>query len=502
MTLRSARAGAFSWPLLILGLAACGGSDSAMGPPPEEEDVGIGTDRSVASIELLTDSVRPVGMLGVRFMAGARGRNAAGDVVPFSFGDVVWSTDTPDVLEVTGEGAMSGRASVTSLSEGDGRVIARLGGMEAVIRVPVREVARLSWQRRLDAFVVNEAPTVGPDGTVYVPSSAHYLALEPGGAEKWSAIPPQGYSVSAIGPDGTLYIGTRRVGVKGGGLKAVAPNGTTLWRLEREESFGPPALAPDGTLLAMGRDPDGLVLVATDAETSELLWQYRFMPPPGGPPLSSMLALGRDRAVYFSTRDGTVWSVEPDGEPLWSTRPGGLLSLIVSPVTATDGTIYVGSLDHHLYGLSPEDGSTRWSLDLGYEIHASPALGADGTIYQTAGPMVYAISPGGKVLWSWTMDLAFPAGRTPVVGGDGTVYVGDRRGLFAIGADGLLRWDFSTESAVDTAPAIGLDGTLYFTSQDSMLYASREREGGNGGFDASPWPVWRGTRQNTGRAGP
>jgi len=55
---------------------------------------------------------------------------------------------------------------------------------------------------------------------------------------------------------------------------------------------------------------------------------------------------------------------------------------------------------------------------------------------------------------------------------------------------------------VDTAPAIGLDGTLYFTSQDSMLYAIRELDGGNGGFDASPWPVWRGTRQNTGRAGP
>jgi len=488
-----------SWTLFISTLvAACGGSESTTGSAPDG-DTEAPPDRTVASIEFLTDSVRPMGMLGVTFQVRARGLNAAGEIILQSFQQVVWSTDTPEIVEVTSEG------EVTSLSEGEGRVIARLGGLEASIRVPVREVARLAWQRRLEGYVGGQrAPTIAPDGTVYASSQAHFWALEPSGAIRWSKAIPHGYSGPAIGPEGILYL----VSAKGAGmpgdveLSAAEPDGTKLWGLPRPQSVRFPVLGADGTLYAMQRDGDDAILLAVSASQGELLWEYRAAPPTADPPVFSAPALGSDDVVYFSTAEGTVWAVTAGGEPLWSTRPGGEFSRS-EPVVAADGTVYVGSLDDHLYALNPADGSVRWSLDLAYDIHASPALGADGTIYQTAGPLVYAISPGGDVLWSWTaMEGLFPAARSPVVGGNGMVYVGAVRGLVAIGPDGVLRWDFNTEYAVDAAPAIGVDGTVYIAAEDSVLHAIRELEGGNGGFDASPWPVWRGNRQNTGRAGP
>ena len=45
-----------------------------------------------------------------------------------------------------------------------------------------------------------------------------------------------------------------------------------------------------------------------------------------------------------------------------------------------DGTIYVGSYDHHLYAVNP-DGSQKWKFATGDFVASSPAVGADGTIY-------------------------------------------------------------------------------------------------------------------------
>jgi len=132
---------------------ACGGDDS---PTASEEDGP--PDRTAASIELLTDSVRPMGILGGTFRARARGRNAAGEITTGRL--VTWSTSTPEILEVTPEG------EVTSLSEGEGRVIARLDGVDAVMRVPVREVARLEWKASLGGQGT-PSPMIGPEGTVY-----------------------------------------------------------------------------------------------------------------------------------------------------------------------------------------------------------------------------------------------------------------------------------------------------------------------------------------------
>jgi len=78
-------------------------------------------------------------------------------------------------------------------------------------------------------------------------------------------------------------------------------------------------------------------------------------------------------------------------------------------------------------------------------------------------------SPQGKIKW------VFPTGASihssPAVA-DGTVYFGSRDSkLYAVdAATGAKRWEFKTESWVESSPAV-VGGVVYFGSNDGRLYA-------------------------------
>ena len=63
-------------------------------------------------------------------------------------------------------------------------------------------------------------------------------------------------------------------------------------------------------------------------------------------------------------------------------------------------------------------------------------------------------------------------------------------------------WEFETgigilAHGVDSSPAIGSDGTVYVGSGDKKLYAIKTDSKGPA---KSPWPMFRGNPQHTGRA--
>src|SRR5262245_27854355 len=58
------------------------------------------------------------------------------------------------------------------------------------------------------------------------------------------------------------------------------------------------------------------------------------------------------------------WSFRTEGE-IWS-----------SPAIGLDGTVYVGSLDHHLYAITPA-GKLKWSFETLAYIYSSPAVAGD-----------------------------------------------------------------------------------------------------------------------------
>lgn len=104
-------------------------------------------------------------------------------------------------------------------------------------------------------------------------------------------------------------------------------------------------------------------------------------------------------------------------------------------------------------------------------LSASPAVGADGTLYVPAGVSgIVAVRPDGG--WRAFTDFNSDDSVTspPVIGTDGTLYFGAGLRFVAQSAAGT-NWSFDTKEENLAAAAIDLDGTLYFGSLDSKLYA-------------------------------
>ncbi len=187
----------------------------------------------------------------------------------------------------------------------------------------------------------------------------------------------------------------------------------------------------------------------------------------------------------------TIASVQAqDGTEQWTVQivpqgPLGVGAVEASPAIGADGTIYVGSFSMQFYAFA-QDGTEKWSVPI-EAVSSSPAIGADGTIYVGAGAFteefsdfnLYAFEPNGQEKWVfWTED---PVMSSPAIGADGTIYVGTLGGiLFAINPDGMYKWDFVTLAGdmIISSPAIGADGTIYVGSgsvltetPDVRLYA-------------------------------
>jgi outer membrane protein assembly factor BamB len=93
---------------------------------------------------------------------------------------------------------------------------------------------------------VYSSPVLGPDDTLYVGSSDHYLyALGLDGVLKWRYQTQGRISSSAvIGPDGSIYVGSCDQC-----LHALDTRGQLLWKYTLGgKIFATPVLASDGTL--------------------------------------------------------------------------------------------------------------------------------------------------------------------------------------------------------------------------------------------------------------
>jgi outer membrane protein assembly factor BamB len=191
--------------------------------------------------------------------------------------------------------------------------------------------------------------------------------------------------------------------------------------------------------------------------------------------------IGVDGTIYVGGDDSNLnaelRAVNPDGTLKWKFAPGpgkGKYSAIASsPAIGADGTIYVGvseysgngGLPSNLYALTPA-GSPKWKFATGSIVTSSPTVGTDGTIYVGSDDAnFYAVNPDGMLKWKLaTNQDAF----TPAIAANGTIYVCDELGKFyALKPDGTLFWEVPPGQegygCQFAAPAIGPDGTIYFT---------------------------------------
>jgi outer membrane protein assembly factor BamB len=201
----------------------------------------------------------------------------------------------------------------------------------------------------------------------------------------------------------------------------------------------------------------------TGPSTNTTKWKYQT-----GAEVRSSPAIGSDGTVYIGSRDSHLYAINPSGSLKWKYKTGNWIES--SPAIGSDGTVYVGSGDGYLYAVNPS-GSLKWRYQTGNWIGSSPAIGSDGTVYVGSDDnYFYAINPSGSLKWRYQTGGIMES--SPAIGSDGTVYVGNDDGyLYAINPNGSLKWRYQTERWIDTSPAIGSDGTVYVGSVFSCLYA-------------------------------
>ena len=187
-----------------------------------------------------------------------------------------------------------------------------------------------------------------------------------------------------------------------------------------------------------------------------------------GDTIRSNPTIDSDGTIYFGSNDHHLYAVYPNGTLKWSFTTGDFVSS--SPAIDADGTIYFGAWDFNVYALYP-NGTLKWSFPTNDIIVSSPSIGTDGTIYiGSEDYYVYALNPDGTLKWSYLTGSCVKA--VPAIADDGTVYVGSYdRNMYAFTPNGTLKWFFHTAVYIISSAAIGGDGTIYFGSWDNIFYA-------------------------------
>jgi outer membrane protein assembly factor BamB len=287
----------------------------------------------------------------------------------------------------------------------------------------------------------------------------------------------------AIGPDGTIYFGCYdRM------LHAVTPEGSNKWAFTLPTEgyagiYASPAVETNGSILCGTEDGR---LYALNPATGSAVWTFTVEgADDNNNPTSiySSPAVASDGTVYFGSYSTDLsycylYAVT-NGVLKWRYQPGdGVFS---GPVIGLDGTVYFGCDDGRLYALDPA-GNLRWAFNTGNKaIIASPAIGPDGKVYVGVGsafnPRFYCVNPDGTTNWVFT--AANRIRSSAAVGNDGTIYFGsDDNILYALNPNGTLKWAVFTGAANGASPALAADSTIYIGSDDGKVRAF-DRSGSN-----------------------
>lgn len=262
-------------------------------------------------------------------------------------------------------------------------------------------------------------PTIGPDGTIYQGSwDKNLYAMNPDGSLKWTYTVEGALSYPvSMNEKGTIFVGAGDAHAgEDGNVYALKKDGTLKWTFDTSSSrAGTPAMTEDGLILVAAAP----ALYALN-KSGELEWSVG---EPGG--------------------DGDGDDDEVIGEPPPGTTATGDVAGIITPGVGPDGTIYIGNSDGLITALNGETQETLWT----YQTGADPE---DSTHY------------------------GMPS--FPVVDKKGAVYMGSvDHNMYALDKDGNVLWIYETEGEItEAAPALGADGTLYFTSYDGYLYAIQD----------------------------
>ena len=292
----------------------------------------------------------------------------------------------------------------------------------------------------------------------------------------WSA-PVNGSVVGSpiIGPDGTVYASS-----SDGSLYAFdGQTGTKKWAFATGGTIpGSPALGQDGTIYVTS-DKNLFALVASNASVKwEFSTYYSFTAPTIGP---------NNNIYMMDTDSGVICLNSTTGTVVWTgnAHSGNLISVL--PTIGLDGTVFVPG--GQLAVENPANGADYWFTNVDLQTCVL-SLSPDGnTLYvlsffaQYNAYDFYAFSIGSnhKGTQKWHQTLSYVSRSAPAIGPDGTLYFTDQNGnVFAYqdqGSSAKLLWQVTMKAAINSTPAVDASGVVYVGPDDGNLYALNGKTG-------------------------
>jgi len=219
---------------------------------------------------------------------------------------------------------------------------------------------QIKWTHQTYWCIFSSA-AIGPDGLIYIGSKDHTLyAFEDHtteGTVHWQYSTGEFFdghcidSSPAIGPDGTVYVGTDPYGASGYNpvpvttvFFAVNPDGSHKWSFDMEDGTeSSPAIGPDGTIY-IGSYDGYLYSIEDQGDRGVLKWKFKT----GGWIDGSPVVDGCG-TIYVGSRDSTLYALNPDGSLRWSFPTGGEIE--ASPTIDDRGILYIGNFSGDFFAI-------------------------------------------------------------------------------------------------------------------------------------------------------
>ena len=285
----------------------------------------------------------------------------------------------------TGDGMVSSPAIGS-----DGKVYV---GSEDYCLYSINSSGTFGWSYQTRDVIESSSPAIDSDGKVYIISGDSSLySINSNGGLVWSY--QSGYYIGssspAIGSDGKVYFGSDAQEQNDGYLYSINSSGSLAWSYQNGSDEGSsPAIGSDGKVYigsSKSETIDGYsyyygYLYSVNSNAS-LVWSYQ-----SGGDIFSSPAIGSDGKVYVG--DTRLYSINSSGSLVWSYQSGG--DIFSSPAIGSDGKVYIGSsktesIDEsyyyygYLYSIN-SNASLDWSYRAANWVGSSPAIGSDGKVY-------------------------------------------------------------------------------------------------------------------------
>ena len=374
----------------------------------------------------------------------------------------------------------------------------------AVPREPAgtfQETPRLKWsipaELETPAYPLLSSPAVDGEGRVFACLQNEVVALSIENDEPkvlWKF--PAGRLIPgspSLGPDGNL-----RVHSLDGLLYCLSREGGLVWDAVR---VGDPlgSATPLGDLAGntwVSSATGGLLKI----DPAGRLAQRAFL---RSPVQFNSTGLILNNTFYVGGEDQFVHAIDLSGargREIWDEsqnhgRTGWYINSAIALLS--DRTLIVTSRDDHLYNFAL-DGSPRFKVKLPGQAMGSPVVDGENRIYVglnqvNRGSLVSIDSRTQRIAWSYAAES--PVESTPAIGANGAIYFGDNGGtVHAVDAAGKEIWTENVGVPIRSPAAIVRDNRVAFGLDNGMLIALEcESEPPKTG-----WPKFLGTLEQSG----